>query len=188
MGRVECGQGAPSTIRCIETCATSAPGRTSWSPVREHPAPSGALRHDCGLLAELVDDGVRERPAPPGALRRGHNQCLWPRWGNIKGVPRTARCSGCRRPLSGIPRKLGVLRNENPAFFVLGVVWCMVEPRNTNAESLMMSSMRSSPRSLRSHSMTRRPSGRRRQPGNGRARSSASTSGSTRRSSAPRHR
>ena len=37
------GQGAPSTIRCIKTKSCAATGHRG-SPVREHPAPSGALR------------------------------------------------------------------------------------------------------------------------------------------------
>ena len=37
-------QGAPSTIRCIETLPTEPAPRRQPGPVREHPAPSGALR------------------------------------------------------------------------------------------------------------------------------------------------
>ena len=41
----ETGQGAPRTCRCIETVmATNA--ATITTPVREHHAPVGALRHD----------------------------------------------------------------------------------------------------------------------------------------------
>ena len=36
--------------------------------VREHPAPSGALRHHVARVGEVVA-GVREHPAPSGALR-----------------------------------------------------------------------------------------------------------------------
>ena len=91
------GQGAPSTIRCIKTwrgsrCPGSRSGRVREHPapsgalrrvvliprgvrrdprVREHPAPSGALRPR--TQARDCDDGarVREHPAPSGALRRG---------------------------------------------------------------------------------------------------------------------
>ena len=151
--------GAPSALLRPPFLPGSAHTR---DPIQATPfAHKGGIKPLCAVLCCVIlslvcvtgNCALREHPAPPGALRRGHNQCLWPRWGNIKGVPRAARRSGCRRPLSGIPRKSGVLRNENPAFFVLGVVWRMAEPRNTNAESLMMSSLRSSPKSLRSRSM-----------------------------------
>ena len=63
-------QGVPSTIRCIETtCAGTAAG-TSRS-VREHPAPSGALRREAEVVLQLLRGEVREHPAPSGALRRG---------------------------------------------------------------------------------------------------------------------
>ena len=41
--------------------------------VREHPAPSGALRlEDPPVLLPFAHEFVREHPAPPGALRRVH--------------------------------------------------------------------------------------------------------------------
>ncbi|ERH33649.1 hypothetical protein HMPREF1550_00266 [Actinomyces sp. oral taxon 877 str. F0543] len=39
------GQGAPSTIRCIKTFWAQCRSRHCQQLVREHPAPSGALRH-----------------------------------------------------------------------------------------------------------------------------------------------
>ena len=65
-------QGAPSTIRCIKTTNAPTPAESNpTSEVREHPAPSGALRPAVvhGLVVHLFH-GVREHPAPPGALRR----------------------------------------------------------------------------------------------------------------------
>ena len=86
------GQGAPSTIRCIKT-GLNPSSILLLILVREHPAPSGALRPDhlvhvapatCGQgapstirciktahgrLDDLPDVPVREPPAPPGALR-----------------------------------------------------------------------------------------------------------------------
>ena len=64
------GQGAPSTTRCIKTWRGSrCPGSRSGR-VREHPAPSGALRRVV-LIPRGVrrDPRVREHPAPSGALR-----------------------------------------------------------------------------------------------------------------------
>ena len=69
-GRRWQGQGAHSTIRCIKTVALSSPARTMGLLVREHPAPSGALRpphHEVAHHPRL--GGAREHPAPSGALR-----------------------------------------------------------------------------------------------------------------------
>ena len=85
------GQGAPSTIRCIETRNGSRLQFHRHS-VREHPAPSGALRHRCTpspyVYSEIL---VREHPAPSGALRRA------PRLRGSSGLqgqgaPSTIRC------------------------------------------------------------------------------------------------
>ena len=67
-------QGAPSTIRCIETRGVEAISGPADS-VREHPAPSGALRLQ---EAELLpfQFAVREHPAPSGALRHGFPHTL----------------------------------------------------------------------------------------------------------------
>ena len=66
------GQGAPSTIRCIKT-AQRPTIPNAFSPVREHPAPSGALRpHDGSFPEPRAEECVRERPVPSGALRREH--------------------------------------------------------------------------------------------------------------------
>ena len=69
----------------------------------------------CCVIPSLVcvtgNCAPREHPAPSGALRRGHNECLWPRWGNIKGAlapPGAPAADGrCRAVL------------ENPAFFTM---------------------------------------------------------------------
>ena len=51
-------QGAPSTIRCIETRPIVPPRRSLPLCVREHPAPSGALRRPCGCGRRLGSVGV----------------------------------------------------------------------------------------------------------------------------------
>ena len=63
-------QGAPSTIRCIETVERLYREGQPLHPVREHPAPSGALRRVRPILLRLERHRVREHPAPSGALRR----------------------------------------------------------------------------------------------------------------------
>ena len=55
-------QGAPSTIRCIETSRTS-PGTRTRRRVREHPAPSGALRQIVGELLGIIDSGSQGAPS-----------------------------------------------------------------------------------------------------------------------------
>ena len=62
-------QGAPSTIRCIETWLSSCCRGCPCQEVREHPAPSGALRPGSGAQAASLQE-VREHPAPSGALRQ----------------------------------------------------------------------------------------------------------------------
>ena len=116
------GQRPTDTVMVPRAGTPSAP---LVSPFAVRCAHKGGIKPLCAVLCCVIPSlvcvtgncALRGHSAPSGALRRGHNQCLWPRWGNIKGVPRAARCSGCRRPLSGIPRKSGVLHNENPAFF-----------------------------------------------------------------------
>ena len=72
------GQGAPSTIRCIEATGRWAARHTVWV-VREHPAPSGALRRPCGCERRL---------GPVGG-------CLewWVLWDQVLGTPGAARVS-----------------------------------------------------------------------------------------------
>ena len=84
-------QGAPSTIRCIETYSETS-SRRARNSVREHPAPSGALRRIKIVTRVLhVDLNVREHPAPSGALRLGAR----PAHGHGatgQGAPSTIRC------------------------------------------------------------------------------------------------
>ena len=63
------GQGAPSTIRCIKTDVDVDVQRLLLL-VREHPAPSGALRRLVLAPTNLGPLFVREHPAPSGALRQ----------------------------------------------------------------------------------------------------------------------
>ena len=63
----EAGQGAPSTIRCIET--ETAFTVSLMRTVREHPAPSGALRPPTRVRDRYHIFSVRGHPAPSGALR-----------------------------------------------------------------------------------------------------------------------
>ena len=95
-------QGAPSTIRCIETQNTGYQGRFG-GVVREHPAPSGAWRHSDRVRADVVVP-VREHPAPSGALRQ-----------HMAGLPLTsaevreqAAPSGALRQNHGEPHGPGV--------------------------------------------------------------------------------
>ena len=62
-------QGAPSTIRCIET-GLKGGAHTTLLPVREHPAPSGALRLKLVFVKNRPNVLVREHPAASGALRQ----------------------------------------------------------------------------------------------------------------------
>ena len=59
------GQGAPSTIRCIKTSGQHVAIR-DMEPVREHPAPLGALRrHEPD--GETVDDSIGQ--GAPSTIR-----------------------------------------------------------------------------------------------------------------------
>ena len=84
-------QGAPSTIRRIETARPSCMSPNPVRPVREHPAPSGALRPDSHCAGCGRDSLLREYPAPSGALRRGE---LFTDSGfaQRQGAPSTVRC------------------------------------------------------------------------------------------------
>ena len=86
------GQGAPSTIRCIKTGHHRWRGDAAQGSVREHPAPSGALRLSVALDETTAVPIVREHPAPSGALR--HNVFRPERVGgnNRQGAPSTIRC------------------------------------------------------------------------------------------------
>ena len=84
------GKGAPSTIRCIKTRhLVPRPGR-SPPRVREHPAPSGALRPRWALFCTCVAH-VREHPAPSGALRQALIKNLLC-CSLCQGAPSTIRC------------------------------------------------------------------------------------------------
>ena len=86
--------------------------RSTRRGVREHPAPSGALRHKDDACATSIRSAVREHPAPSGALRHdihnivGVNSCG-------QGAPSTIRCieTHLRR---GVGRRPSVVR-EHPA-------------------------------------------------------------------------
>ena len=105
-------QGAPSTIRCIKT-------RVGWGChtrlcicVREHPAPSGALRPTKRRIGDRLRHHVREHPAPSGALRHivvhvGNRE-------RSQGAPSTIRCiktSGAMYVSMGLPNAV----REHPA-------------------------------------------------------------------------
>ena len=88
-------QGAPSTIRCIET-GLKGGAHTTLLPVREHPAPSGALRLKLVFVKNRPNVLVREHPAPSGALRQGDG----PLWGGAPCFVREHPApSGALRPL-----------------------------------------------------------------------------------------
>ena len=61
-------QGAPNTTRCIKTAYRWRALRERF-PVREHPAPPGALRQQSIIVRQDILVQVREHPAPSGALR-----------------------------------------------------------------------------------------------------------------------
>ena len=66
--------------------------RSTRRGVREHPAPSGALRH--GKNATVVNHslGVREHPAPSGALRPCNLTLTHVNRTHRQGAPSTIRC------------------------------------------------------------------------------------------------
>ena len=90
-------QGAPSTIRCIETWLSSCCRGCPCQEVREHPAPSGALRPGSGAQAASLQE-VREHPAPSGALRLGRPWCGDLRTLTRQGAPSTIRCIETESP------------------------------------------------------------------------------------------
>ena len=94
---VLCGQGAPRTCRCIETC-TSHSNQSPRTRVREHHAPVGALRlGDIPLGTWEIN--VREHHAPVGALsfsRQG--------WWRGVGVAGAVFCGVRVRPGSRMAR------------------------------------------------------------------------------------
>ena len=61
------------------------------SAVREHPAPSGALRLDVPEVLVVRVHPVREHPAPPGALRPFDGGLDGSDAGR-QGAPSTIRC------------------------------------------------------------------------------------------------
>ena len=109
-------QGAPSTIRCIKTCPLRHPEEPVGQPVREHPAPSGALRprplragpllsshQGAPSTIRCIETGnspgwrrstarVREHPAPLGALRQPSGALRVQRDVHRQGAPSTIRC------------------------------------------------------------------------------------------------
>ena len=104
-------QGAPSTIRCIETARRPVPG-AGRCPVREHPAPSGALRRNSIVESSIVDlHQVREHPAPSGALRPCAARPLAGSTSG-QGAPSTIRC--IKTPTRSARTVLLVVR-EHPA-------------------------------------------------------------------------
>ena len=97
-------QGAPSTIRCIET-VRPAPGELARWQVREHPAPSGALRRiraggasPLGLMSGSTQHHqVRSRLCSIGAGRGPRPKC--------QGAEAERCCGGASRgrAVSGPP-------------------------------------------------------------------------------------
>ena len=109
-------QGAPSTIRCIETSQRWGISPAPMAPVRERPAPSGALKldgvdHDPGPVhhgrgapstircietwarrSGSPRPPVREHPAPPGALRCDCERTTISTPALRQGAPSTIRC------------------------------------------------------------------------------------------------
>ena len=77
----------PLAILC-GVCAGQLPFDTPR--VREHPAPSGALRLDAPHVPGF-DGDVREHPAPSGALRPSR-PILEAIWSTCQGAPSTIRC------------------------------------------------------------------------------------------------
>ena len=70
--------------------------------VREHPAPSGALRHGTDPVHERSKEFVREHPAPSGALRPESVVVAQRRRKTRQGAPSTIRCIKTgRRPRRG---------------------------------------------------------------------------------------
>ena len=90
--RLPACQGAPSTIRCIKTRSTSTTTRARPRSVREHPAPSGALRHQKRRCQPRSPQNVREHPAPSGALRLAAGLCGGGAEFVCQGAPSTIRC------------------------------------------------------------------------------------------------
>ena len=97
-------QGAPSTIRCIETPRIRRRSRSTTS-VREHPAPSGALRHSPNSSGNV---NASSQGAP--STIRCIKTC--PYFSNARepstrqGAPSTIRCikTPLRRRVGGHPR------------------------------------------------------------------------------------
>ena len=89
------------------------PRTKSLRRVREHPAPSGALRSRRGFVLPSQYVHVREHPAPPGALRRllSLPGCLLSLG---QGAPSTTRCIETPPGSSPTPRTAPEVR-EHPA-------------------------------------------------------------------------
>ena len=86
--------------------------RSTRRGVREHPAPSGALRPAVARVLDTADEIVREHPAPSGALRPALRALGVPR--ARQGAPSTIRCIKTRPPTSrGCPGSSAV--REHPA-------------------------------------------------------------------------
>ena len=105
-------QGAPSTIRCIETTIWYPLGNFASSLVREHPAPSGALRQHRLHRARRGRQGqgapstircIETRLCPPSSRVRPGRQ----------GAPSTIRCIETRQ--SGFSRSPSHRVREHPA-------------------------------------------------------------------------
>ena len=119
--RIEGGQGAPRTCRCIETTDIVLT-RIVILVVREHHAPVGALRQ-WTLVPNLGSrPRVREHHAPVGALRpRRHIRSRY--CCSCQGAPRTCRCietqtvpTHATLPVhrQGAPRTCRCIETSNP--------------------------------------------------------------------------
>ena len=114
------GQGAPSTIRCIKTCRERHRHQTRIHIVREHPAPSGALRPlTTGTLNSLIAS-----QGAPSTIRCIKTDVLFAIKGfnNGQGAPSTIRCIKTavfrpgptrERPVREHPAPSGALRRAD---------------------------------------------------------------------------
>ena len=86
------GQGAPSTIRCIETGNKPRTRAQVLSRVGEHPAPSGALRPVDRLVLRAADAARRGAPSTIRCIETCAPAPPSSRGCGSRGAPSTIRC------------------------------------------------------------------------------------------------